>query len=1247
MSFKINNKTNNNRIGLKKAVINIFPSALTLVILILAFWLYFIPFMREQFMGSKKQLVREQTNTAWSILNELYNQSRQKKTSEKEVQVRAQSIIKDLRYGDAGKDYFWIIDSNTNMVMHPYIPSLNGKDVSNYQDIKGKRLFSEMVLKAEKNGSGFVRYHWQWKDSANHVVPKLSYVKLFEPWGWIVGTGLYIDDVDENIAEIINTAKQVFIAVGVIVLLIIIIISIRSFIYEKMREKAENELFLEKENLRITFNSIGDGVIVTDTNERITRMNPIALELTGFSKQEAVGMPIKDVFRIYSSETGKKAENPVAKVLKEGKIVGLANHTKLISKQGEEYQIADSGAPIRNVQGLIIGVVLVFRDVTEDYEVRKALKESEDRLAKTLKAANDGSWDWDLKTNHVFFDKRYYEMAGYENNEFPHQLDEFQKRVHPDDLPKVMKMAEDHLAGNVERFHVEFRFQTRNSGFMWVLGRGVIVEKDESGAPKRFIGTHTDISQRKSAELELNHQKERLSHILEGTNAGTWEWNVQTGETVFNERWAEIIGYKLEEIQPVSIETWLAFLHPDDAPVSERKLNKHFAGEDDYYECEVRMKHKKGHWVWVLDRGKVISRTTDGKPLKMFGTHQDITRRKKNEEEIQQFFSVNLDLLCIADQKGIFLKVNKAWEQILGYKTSEIENRQFMDFVHPNDHEATIARMSELDRQEEVLNFVNRYQHKNGTYRYIEWRSKPAGDLIYAAARDVTDRIETEEELTRSREDLRTTLNSLADGVIATDKNGIITKMNPVAEKLTSWSVEDARGKDLNNVFNVVNTATGQKETNSVQLVLKKGVVTELSNHRMLIDKNGIQYPIADSAAPIKNTEGEITGVVLIFRDMTEEYRIKEELRNSEERFKLAVEGSRDGLWDWDLVSNKAYHSPQYARMLGYEPSELPYTSKAWSDLLHPEDIDKAMHDVKKYLEGTKPYYESTFRLRAKNGKYKWITGRGKALFNEKGKPIRFVGFNTDVTGQKENEKALLEAKEKAEESDRLKTAFLANMSHEIRTPMNGILGFTKLLGRQNISGEKRRGFIEIIEKSGKRMLRTINDLVSIAKIEADQVILFTEPININELVNDLYVLFKGEAKAKGLTFVVSEKVPEKDADITTDWDKVSSVLSNLIHNAIKYTDQGSVEVQYHLKNKKIHFCVKDTGIGIAKSRQKAIFDRFVQADIEDKEVREGTGLGLAISKSYIEMLNGEIWLDSAPGEGSEFHFTIPIKKQS
>ena len=233
-------------------------------------------------------------------------------------------------------------------------------------------------------------------------------------------------------------------------------------------------------------------------------------------------------------------------------------------------------------------------------------------------------------------------------------------------------------------------------------------------------------------------------------------------------------------------------------------------------------------------------------------------------------------------------------------------------------------------------------------------------------------------------------------------------------------------------------------------------------------------------------------------------------------------------------------------------------------------------------------------------------------------------------------------AKEKAEESDRLKSAFLANMSHEIRTPMNGILGFADLLKEPNLTGEKQQKYIRIIEKGGARMLNIINDIISISKIESGQVEVNIQESNINEQIEYIYTFFKPEIEAKGMKFFFNNTLPSKEAFIKTDREKVFAILTNLIKNAIKYTNKGSVEFGYTIKSKFLEFYVKDTGVGINRDKQKVIFERFMQADITDKNALQGAGLGLSISKAYVEILGGELWVESKIGSGSIFYFTLP-----
>jgi signal transduction histidine kinase/CheY-like chemotaxis protein len=236
----------------------------------------------------------------------------------------------------------------------------------------------------------------------------------------------------------------------------------------------------------------------------------------------------------------------------------------------------------------------------------------------------------------------------------------------------------------------------------------------------------------------------------------------------------------------------------------------------------------------------------------------------------------------------------------------------------------------------------------------------------------------------------------------------------------------------------------------------------------------------------------------------------------------------------------------------------------------------------------------------------------------------------------------LQKAKIKAEESDKLKSAFLANMSHEIRTPMNGIMGFTELLKETKISSEKQKNYIEIIEKSGTRLLSIINDIVDISKIEAGQMQVSYSTTNVDEQMDYLQTFFNPEAQEKGIELILQKTFNEKKTIIRTDNEKLYAILINLVKNAIKYTIKGTIAFGYEIKGDSIEFFVKDSGIGISKDRQKAIFERFIQADFNDKMARQGAGLGLSIAKAFVELLGGKIWVESELGKGSTFYFTLP-----
>lgn len=1359
------------------------------------------------------------------------------------------------------------------------------------------------------------------------------------------------------------------------------------------RKLVEQKVKENEQNLQITLDSIGDAVIATDRKGYITRMNPVAQKLTDWNISDAKGLALEKVFRIYNAITGEKAENPVNEVIKTGKIVGLANHTKLISKHGNEYQIADSGSPIMDEQGSISGVVLVFRDVTEDYKLRRQLKLNEERLSSLYNSMTEGVCIHEL----VFDDSG--KAVNYKildvNPEYEKILDLKKQDVinklatdiyNSEGAPYLKEYSEVALGGE------PYQFQTYFPGMDKHFSISVFQTE-----PNKFATVFKDISKQIKYENELNNQKQRLSYILEGTNAGTWEWNIQTGETVFNERWAEMLGYRLEELGKTTIDTWVKFTHPNDLEKAKNELDKHFNGESDIYQIEFRMRHKDGHWVWVADSGKLISRTQEGEPLMMFGTHLDISDRKLAEAREQEAID-KMSFAMEAAMEGSWqwdltndmVTFDRMGLQMLGFEEDypPIHGNLWIKRIHPEEQELVAKKFNDyLSGKDKKYDVEFRIRKKDGSYIWVssiakifehDENGKPK--LIIGIHRDISEKIELEQDLKKiqwlldkeskkahpkkyipeygdvtllnteqtilrhvgkemlnllaedimdlldtsvavyekngdyafgvfesgwcqmmdaasrklcntednakaltcgswlchencwhdsGKEAIKTgqptdiecvggirlyaepifagnkvigainlgygsppedpetlkliserfkvpveqlkkyakeykarppfiieaakkRLKSIAEmigtivhreetqealleseqkfksyiehapyGIFVTDYLGYYIDVNRTAEKLTGYNRDELLSMNISEIiapgdrdqakehFKKLSHVKGALSTELQYIHKKKGnqywtvTAVKMTDNKFLgfafdtterklaelalresranltsvIESTGdgiwsvnLKYElltinkkfqedfknafnvslekgmkITEYVSPQEKEkwiqryerafEGEhmqevesymlpqgemyfeinvnpiyqdnrITGASVISRNITAQRQAATELEKSREQFNLAMNASRDGLFDWDLTTNNIYYSPGWKRMLGYEPEELPNDFSVWENLTKKEDREESWRRQKEVVERKRDRFEMEFKMKHKNGHWVDILSRAEALFDGNGKAVRMIGTHVDISELKKTEAQLIKAKEQAEESDRLKSAFLANMSHEIRTPMNGIMGFTQLLQESTPSGEKLQHYLGIIEKSGKRMLDTINDLVDISKIESGQVDVVKTNTDIRLMLEELHAFFSVEAARKNLDLSLNISLSPGLQIIHTDPEKVSSILTNLIKNSIKYTDQGKIEVICDHGDDFIRFRVKDTGIGISLSRQDAIFDRFIQGDPEDKDVREGSGLGLAITKSYVEMLDGTIELYSEPGKGSCFSITLPLEQK-
>jgi len=374
-------------------------------------------------------------------------------------------------------------------------------------------------------------------------------------------------------------------------------------------------------------------------------------------------------------------------------------------------------------------------------------------------------------------------------------------------------------------------------------------------------------------------------------------------------------------------------------------------------------------------------------------------------------------------------------------------------------------------------------------------------------------------------------------------------------------------------------------------------------------------------------------------------------LRQREEQYRTLVEGMNEGLMMTDTNEAILFVNQQACDITGYNAEEL-IKKNCHKVLFDPND--KRLHQELDHLkkQGAKKSFE--IEMIRKNNEKIWVHVSCSPIHNDKNEETGLISVFQDISDRKktENERKkltqeLVLAKEKAEESDRLKSAFLANISHEIRTPMNGIIGFAELLKTPDITLDIQNRFIHIIEESGKRMLNIINDIVDISKIEAGQTNILLEETNINQLIKKILVFFTPEANSKGLKLSVITDQPDKNSIIQTDHTKLTQVLTNLVKNAIKFTKSGSIEFGYRAEKRHdlslLTFFVRDTGVGIPKDQTNLIFERFRQGSVSLTRAYEGAGLGLSISKAFVEMLGGRIWMESELGKGSVFFFELPL----
>jgi PAS domain S-box-containing protein len=545
------------------------------------------------------------------------------------------------------------------------------------------------------------------------------------------------------------------------------------------------------------------------------------------------------------------------------------------------------------------------------------------------------------------------------------------------------------------------------------------IHKSQNGKPEGYIGVLMDISERKQMEETLAFEKQRLANIIEATEVGTWEWNIQTWENVFNERYMGMLGYTLEEL-PATSKTWESLIHPEDRVISDRQLDMHLKGELDYYECEVRMRHKNGAWIWVQDRGKVTRWTDDGKPLMMYGTHQDITERKQAEEVRRQLeekftkaFNISPDAISITSMEdGCYIDVNEGFCRISGYSREEAVGKTSNELNLWPDPEDRKAIVRGLTQDGLVENLELSFRMKGGeivtglvSANIIEIEGK---SCILAVIRDISERKRMEEALRYSEERFRLLFVEMAEGfalheiVLDEDQKPVdyrFLEVNPAFEKQTGLKRDEIIGRSVKEVL----PATEDYWIEAYGEVALKGTVRHFENYSSELNK-------WFNVAAFCPKYGQFATTV---EDITERKLTDQALLDSKLKLEKAQRHAHIGSWTWDIKKNSLEWSEEMFRIFGLDKETFSgFLPDVMNNSIHPDDREAVEASNRSVAEQGKPIpLEYRIVLPDETVKTVWAEA-GEIELDDKGSPSRLSGIVQDITDRKLADLALKESEE-------------------------------------------------------------------------------------------------------------------------------------------------------------------------------------------------------------------------------------------
>jgi len=761
-----------------------------------------------------------------------------------------------------------------------------------------------------------------------------------------------------------------------------------------------------------------------------------------------------------------------------------------------------------------------------------------------------------------------------------------------------------------------------------------------------YVAAWRDITERKRAEEALQENLKFAQRIADISPAVLYVYDLVEDRPVYHNREvATLLGYSLEEILALGRDAVSTLMHPED----QLRLPAHFSkarelrdGENATF--EFRMKDANGEWCWFYAHDSVFSRDVDGRAAQLIGAAVDISARKRSEEALrasEERFRMAADafdgIIYEWDARTNRVERSSGLFAITGFRPEEAEpsGNWWWSRVHPDDFDgAERAFLASVECGAPLWDAEYRVRHRDGSYRTVWDRARTIYDdrgrpaRIVGCTIDITEHRRAIAALQETERRFRKLADSNVIGVIFGDVHGGIRYANDEYLRILGYSRDEFESDRVG--WASVTPPDWLPVDERAIAQAKGGDGACAPYEKEYVRKDGTRISVLVGFTLFGEEE-----TVAFILDISERKRAEAALRESEERLSLAIEGSRLGMWDWDLRSGHVLWNRHHEAIFGYEPGQPLRDYRDFADRLSPDDLQAIEADFREAMDA-RTEYRFTHRVIWPSGTIRWVEGHGRFYYDADGRPVRSLGILTDITDLKRAEELLREA-------DRRKDEFLAMLAHELRNPLSALSNAFRLLRLPALADHDRQSAYDIAERQLHNLVRLIDDLLDVARISTGKIHLKKARLDAAMVVARAVESVRPFIEAQGHELTVS--VEGGPLPLECDPTRLEQILANLLNNAAKYTDEGGrIWLSAGTEGGEVVIRVRDNGVGIAPEMQPKLFDLFAQVDTSVDRSHGGLGIGLAIVRMLVEMHGGRVSATSeGPGKGSEFTIRLSL----